>query len=66
LIGGKGTLIGAFLGAVVTQFLENILSDVLLYYWLLIMGIIFIVIVLFFPKGILGIIQKIPFLGTKR
>lgn len=66
LIGGKGTLIGAFLGAVVTQFLENILSDVLLYYWLLIMGVIFIVIVVFFPKGILGMIQKIPFLGTKR
>lgn len=59
LIGGKGTLIGAFLGAMVTQFLENILSDVLVYYWLLIMGAIFIVIVLFFPQGILGIVNSI-------
>lgn len=59
LIGGKGTLIGAFIGALVVQFLENILSDILLYYWLLIMGGIFIVVVLFFPKGLLGIIQKV-------
>jgi urea ABC transporter permease protein UrtC len=66
LIGGKGTLIGAFLGAMVTQFLENILSDVLLYYWLLIMGVIFIVIVLFFPKGIFGIIHKVFLLRFKK
>lgn len=52
LIGGKGTLVGAFIGALVTQFFENILSDVLTYYWVLIMGGLFIFIVLFFPKGI--------------
>jgi branched-chain amino acid transport system permease protein len=54
LIGGRGTLIGAFIGALVTQFLENILSDILVYYWLLIMGGLFIFIVLLFPRGVVG------------
>jgi urea transport system permease protein len=54
LIGGKKTLIGAFVGALVIQLLENILSDVLVYYWLLIIGGLFIFIVLFFPTGIVG------------
>ena len=59
LIGGKGTLIGAFVGSFLTQFLENVLSDILVYYWLLIMGGIFILIVLLFPKGIVGIIYRL-------
>lgn len=59
LIGGRGTLIGAFVGSFLTQVLENLLSDILVYYWLLIMGSLFILIVLLFPKGIMGIIYRL-------
>ena len=69
LIGGRGTLIGAFVGSFLTQLLENLLSDILVYYWLLIMGSIFVFIVLLFPKGIMGIIYRLrlPFIeGPKK
>lgn len=54
LIGGRGTLIGPFIGVVVTKFLEIFLGTSLLYYWVLILGIVFIIMVLRFPNGIYG------------
>ena len=54
IIGGKETLIGAMLGAILVRFLEAFLSDIMAYYWIVLLALIFIIAVMFFPKGIFG------------
>jgi urea transport system permease protein len=54
ILGGKGTLIGAMLGAILVRSLEAVLSDLLAYYWILILGLVFVVCVMFFPRGVFG------------
>jgi urea ABC transporter permease protein UrtC len=54
ILGGKGTLLGAMLGAILVRLLEAFLSDILAYYWIILLALIFIIAVMFFPKGIFG------------
>jgi len=58
VIGGTGTLHGAILGAVVMRLADTVLSQVTSR-WMLILGLVFIVMILFCPKGIVGIFQSI-------
>ena len=53
-LGGKEVLLASFLGAIIVRALEAFLSDVLTYYWILILGLFFVISVIFFPRGILG------------
>lgn len=54
-VGGRGTLTGAALGAVVVNYLKTIFTTGLLApYWLFALGGIFILSTLFLPKGIVG------------
>lgn len=53
-LGGKEVLLAAFLGAILVRVLEAYLSDMLAYYWILILGMFFVICVMFFPKGIFG------------
>jgi branched-chain amino acid transport system permease protein len=48
-----GTFFGPFVGAAVFLILENLVS-IYTVYWQLVVGIVFIVCVLFFPRGIWG------------
>ena len=54
ILGGKGTLIGAMLGAILVRSLEAFLSDIMAYYWILLLAFILIICVMFFPKGVFG------------
>jgi branched-chain amino acid transport system permease protein len=54
IIGGVGTLIGPMLGAEVLQLLGYWLNDIFGPRWPLIFGVIYILIVLFFPYGLVG------------
>jgi len=56
-VGGRGTLTGAVLGAVLIQFLNSTLSEVLLNYWNIALAIIFILVVLVAPRGIVGLLE---------
>ena len=58
-VGGRGTLLGAFVGAVSVNLLKAIVSDFLEVLWLLVIGAFFIVVVFFFPDGIVGSVRKI-------
>ncbi len=58
-VGGRGTLVGAFVGALLVNLLKAIISDFLEVLWLLIVGAFFIVTVFFFPDGIVGTLRKI-------
>jgi urea transport system permease protein len=58
-VGGRGTLLGAFVGALVVNLMKAIVSDVLEVLWLLVIGGFFIVTVFFFPEGIVGTVRKL-------
>jgi urea transport system permease protein len=53
-VGGRGTLIGAALGAVLVNFAKTTLTGALPEVWLFALGALFILVTLFLPKGILG------------
>ena len=54
-VGGRGTLIGAALGAVVVNYAKTFFtSGPLALYWLFMLGALFILVTLLLPKGIVG------------
>jgi len=54
-VGGRGTLVGAALGAVVVNYAKTYFtSGVLAPYWLFMLGALFIAVTLFLPRGIVG------------
>jgi len=55
-VGGRGTIIGSFIGAFLVRGAEFFLSGVLADWWQLIMGALFVVVVLWLPDGIVGTI----------
>ncbi len=57
-VGGRGTLIGAFIGALLVNYLQTLLSDNFVTYWLLFVGLFFILVVLFWPGGIVGLLEQ--------
>ena len=63
LLGGMGTFIGPFIGAGVFLFLEDVLSA-LTANWMIFLGAIFVLCVLFFPRGIWGTIKEITSKGN--
>jgi urea transport system permease protein len=57
-VGGRGTLIGPLVGALVVGYLQTFLSDVLVSVWLLIIGVFFVFVVLFWPDGVVGFVKQ--------
>ena len=55
-VGGRGTLSGAILGAVLVNGGKTILTGALPEFWLFALGALFIVVTLFLPRGLLGLI----------
>lgn len=53
-VGGRFSFTAAFFGAITVRLLENYLGDYFGTYWQLMLGVIFIIIVMYFPKGIFG------------
>jgi urea transport system permease protein len=54
-VGGRGTLVGAALGAVVVNFLKtSFTTGFLASYWLFVLGAVFILVTIVLPKGIVG------------
>ena len=55
-VGGRGTLSGAILGAVLVNAGKTVLTGALPELWLFALGALFIFVTLFLPRGILGLI----------
>ena len=55
LLGGMGTFFGPFIGATVFLYLEDVVT-VYTKHWMAVVGLLFMVLVLFFPRGIWGTI----------
>jgi len=58
-IGGRGTLTGAIIGAVLVNSLKSVVSENFPDIWSYFIGITFIVIVIFMPSGLMGIYRQI-------
>jgi urea transport system permease protein len=58
-VGGRGTLIGSFVGAFLVKGAEFLLGGVLASFWQLIMAALFIAVVLVFRDGIVGTIANV-------
>ena len=57
-VGGRGTIIGAFVGTFLVKGAEFLLSGILASFWQLIMAALFIAVVLVFRDGIVGSIAN--------
>ena len=57
-VGGRGTLIGAVIGAVLVNFGKTWFTAALPELWLFALGALFIFVTIFMPKGILGLFQR--------
>ena len=53
-VGGRGTLVGAALGALIVNFAKTWFTGALPELWLFALGLIFILVTLFMPRGVLG------------
>jgi len=65
-IGGRGSLYGAALGAVLVNYGKTYLTGAIPEIWLFALGTLFIVVTLFLPKGIIGSLPAFPGLGRTK
>jgi urea transport system permease protein len=64
--GGRGTLWGAVLGAVSINWLRSVLTASYPTLWPIILGSLFVVVVMLFPEGLMGLGRRFSFLRTSR
>jgi urea transport system permease protein len=57
-LGGRGTLIGPLLGAGLVNGMKSWFTVAFPEYWLFFLGALFIVVTLYLPKGVIGLIKK--------
>ena len=60
-VGGRGTLVGAVLGALLVNSAKSGLSESFPGVWLYFLGALFVGVVVFFPKGCIGLLKKLQF-----
>ncbi len=56
-VGGRGTIVGALIGALVVSYAKYYLSSAYPDFWLFLVGTLFVVVVLFFPRGLMGLAE---------
>jgi urea transport system permease protein len=54
-VGGRGTLVGAALGAVLVNYAKTYFTGALPEVWLYALGALFVLVTLFLPRGIIGL-----------
>ena len=59
IFGGMGQLYGPVIGAAIFAYLEELLLTKFPYYYMLIFGIILVVVILYLPDGLIGLIQRL-------
>lgn len=57
-VGGRGTLFGAALGAVLVNYAKSYFTGALPEVWLFMLGGLFVAVTLFLPKGIVGLVNQ--------
>ncbi|RMT76743.1 urea ABC transporter permease subunit UrtC [Pseudomonas viridiflava] len=57
-LGGRGTLIGPLLGAGLVNGMKSWFTVAFPEYWLFFLGALFIIVTLYLPKGVIGVLKK--------
>jgi urea transport system permease protein len=63
-VGGRGTLIGPLVGAVVVNGAKSLFTAAIPEYWLFFLGLLFVLVTLLLPKGVIGLVDMLP-IGRK-
>ncbi len=58
-VGGRGTLIGPIIGAFLVNGAKTLLTAWVPEYWLFVLGAIFVLVTLYLPNGVLGLMGKL-------
>jgi urea transport system permease protein len=58
-VGGRGTLVGAALGAILVNFAKTYFTAALPLLWLFALGALFVLVTIFLPKGLLGLAGQV-------
>ena len=58
-VGGRGSLVGAILGAGIVNFAKSWFTVAFPEYWLFFLGLLFILVTLFLPQGVVGALDQI-------
>jgi urea transport system permease protein len=62
-LGGRGTLVGAALGALIVAAAKSWLTAAMPNAWLFVLGAMFILVTSYLPKGVLGLVESF---GSRR
>ena len=65
-VGGRGTLVGAIVGAVLVNFAKTWLTGAVPEIWLFVLGGLFVLTTLVFPRGIVGLFGGVADAGARR
>jgi urea ABC transporter permease protein UrtC len=65
-IGGRASLLGALMGGIIVASLSNYLSAITPEYWQLVLGLIFILVIVFFKAGLAGLVAQAFALVSRR
>jgi urea transport system permease protein len=57
-VGGRGTLVGALIGAALVNLAKSWFTVALPEYWLYVLGFLFIAVTLFMPNGVVGLLKR--------
>ena len=57
-VGGRGTLYGAVVGALLVNYAKTFLTGALPEAWLYVLGALFVLVTIFLPRGIVGLVAK--------
>ena len=66
VLGGMGTLIGPLIGTAFVIYLGDFLSSWMHESWLMVLGALYVIAILYSPDGIIGLMKKINTLWIKR
>ena len=64
-VGGRGSLYGAVLGAILVNYAKTVFTGVLPDMWLFVLGGLFIAVTLFLPKGLVGTVPVFKRAGAR-
>jgi urea transport system permease protein len=65
-VGGRGTIVGPIIGAILVNAGKSYFTVAYPEYWLYALGGLFVVVTLFLPKGVVGIVGQLTRRGRRR